>query len=103
MRDASGQYSIPEPVVDELLGEASRLLEGMPRLKADSWKIGLKPIPGDGEPVFGELAKVPGCYVAFTHSGATLALIAGELISHEVATGVRHPMLATFRPERFEG
>ncbi|MCH6471963.1 NAD(P)/FAD-dependent oxidoreductase [Sinomonas terrae] len=103
VRDASGQYSIPEPVVEELLGEASRLLKGTPRLKANSWKIGLKPIPGDGEPVFGELEKVPGCYVAFTHSGATLALIAGELISYEVSRGERHPMLETFRPERFEG
>lgn len=102
VRDAAGAYSIPEPVVDELLEEASRLLEGAPRLKANSWKLGLKPIPGDGEPVFGELEKVPGCYVAFTHSGATLALIAGELIADEVTTGHRHPMLATFRPERFE-
>lgn len=102
VRDASGQYSIPEPIVDELLAEASRLLEGAPRLKAASWKIGLKPVPGDGEPVFGELQRVPGCYVAFTHSGATLALIAGELLADEVFTGRRHPMLATFRPERFE-
>ncbi|WP_138415766.1 NAD(P)/FAD-dependent oxidoreductase [Sinomonas gamaensis] len=102
VRDASGEYSIPEPVVDELLEEASRLLEGTPRLKADSWKLGLKPIPGDGEPVFGELQKVPGCYAAFTHSGATLALIAGELIAGEILSGARHPMLATFRPERFE-
>jgi len=28
--------------------------------------------------VLGQLQKVPGCYVAFTHSGATLALIVGE-------------------------
>lgn len=102
VRDASGEYSIPEPVVDELLEEAGRLIDGTPELKAASWKLGLKPIPGDGEPVFGELAKVPGCFVAFTHSGATLALIAGELLAGEVLTGSRHPMLATFRPERFE-
>ncbi|WP_138443915.1 NAD(P)/FAD-dependent oxidoreductase [Sinomonas susongensis] len=101
VRDGSG-YSIPEPVVGELLAEASRLIDGEPELKAASWKIGLKPIPGDGEPVFGELQKVPGCFVAFTHSGATLALIAGELLADEVITGGRHPMLATFRPERFE-
>jgi glycine/D-amino acid oxidase-like deaminating enzyme len=102
VRDAAGEYSIPEPVVDELLEEASRLLAGTPKLKAGSWKLGLKPIPGDGEPVFGELRKAPGCYTAFTHSGATLALIAGELVADEVITGRPHPMLATFRPERFE-
>jgi len=44
---------------------------------------------------------VPGCYVAFTHSGATLALIVGELLASEIASGEKHPMLATFRPERF--
>jgi glycine/D-amino acid oxidase-like deaminating enzyme len=102
VRDEAGGYSIPEPVVGELLAEASRLIDGAPELKAASWKIGLKPIPGDGEPVFGELQKVPGCFVAFTHSGATLALIAGELLADEVLSGRPHPMLAAFRPERFE-
>jgi glycine/D-amino acid oxidase-like deaminating enzyme len=51
--------------------------------------------------VFGELAELPGCVVAFTHSGATLGLIAGELLSYEILSGARHPMLAAFRPERF--
>ncbi|MCY1243273.1 hypothetical protein D9M72_562810 [compost metagenome] len=51
--------------------------------------------------MFGELEKLPGCYVAFSHSGATVGLIAGELLSFEILTGQKHPMLATFRPERF--
>ena len=62
---------------------------------------GYKPIPGDGGPVFGELEKVPRCFVDFTHSGATLGLIAGELLAGEILTGHKHPMLETFRPERF--
>lgn len=98
-----GSFSIPKEVIDELTEEASRLLAGNPHLKAASWKIGRKPIPGDGEPVFGELEKLPGCFVAFTHSGATVGLIAGELLSSEILTGEKHPMLAAFRPERFEG
>lgn len=96
-----GNFSIPDEVVQELADEASKLIAGNPELKPASWKIGYKPIPGDGEPVFGELDKVPGCFVAFTHSGATLGLIAGELMASEILTGHRHPMLATFRPERF--
>jgi glycine/D-amino acid oxidase-like deaminating enzyme len=100
-RSAAGEYSIPETVVDELVAEAAKVLEGAESLKAASWKIGLKPVPGDGEPVLGELQSVPGCYVAFTHSGATLALIVGELLASEIASGEKHPMLATFRPERF--
>ncbi|WP_125614799.1 NAD(P)/FAD-dependent oxidoreductase [Specibacter cremeus] len=97
-----GTFSIPEQVVQELADEAGKLLAGNPGLKPASWKIGRKPIPGDGEPVFGELEKVPGCHVAFTHSGATLGLIAGELLAGEILTGTKHPMLATFRPERFD-
>ncbi|MEG9247228.1 FAD-binding oxidoreductase [Arthrobacter sp. Soc17.1.1.1] len=100
-QDADGTYSIPEEVVDELAAEAAALLEGRPHLTAASWKIGRKPIPGDGEPVLGELDTVPGCFVAFTHSGATLGLIAGELLAGEIMTGRRHPMLETFRPGRF--
>lgn len=34
-------------------------------------------MPGDGDPVLGELQQVPVCYLAFSHSGATLALIVG--------------------------
>lgn len=96
-----GTFSIPEEVVQELANEAAKLLTGTPDLKPASWKIGRKPIPGDGEPVFGQLKKVPGCFVAFTHSGATLGLIAGELMASEILTGTPHPMLDTFRPERF--
>lgn len=96
-----GEYRIAQSVVQELLDEASKLIAGQPALRASGWKIGLKPIPGDGNPVFGELQKVPGCFVAFTHSGATLALIAGELLAEEIVSGEPHPMFATFRAERF--
>ena len=96
-----GEYRIPETVVQALLDEAGKLIAGQPALRASGWKIGLKPIPGDGNPVFGELKKVPGCFVAFTHSGATLALIAGELLAEEIVSGEPHPLFATFRAERF--
>ncbi|MHC6220865.1 NAD(P)/FAD-dependent oxidoreductase [Arthrobacter sp. MMS24-S77] len=96
-----GSFSIPDDVVQELADEASKLLTGNPALKPASWKIGYKPIPGDGEPVLGELAQLPGCFVAFTHSGATLGLIVGELLAGEIFTGRKHPMLSTFRPGRF--
>ena len=98
---ADGSFTIPDEVVQELADEASKLVAGNPELKPASWKMGYKPIPGDGEPVLGELGQVPGCFVAFTHSGATLGLIAGELLAGEILTGKKHPMLATFRPGRF--
>ncbi|MCW0001033.1 FAD-binding oxidoreductase [Pararhizobium sp. YC-54] len=96
-----GSYDIDDAVVEALLDEASKVMEGNPKLEIASIGVGGKPIPGDGEPVVGALKAIPGYYVAFSHSGATLGLIVGELLAYEVATGTEHPMLATFRPERF--
>jgi glycine/D-amino acid oxidase-like deaminating enzyme len=39
--------------------------------------------------------------VAFTHSGATLGLIAGELLADEVVNRRVHPLLQPFLPSRF--
>ena len=44
---------------------------------------------------------VDGLHVAFTHSGATLGLIAGELLAEEIVTGDPSPLLDAFRPDRF--
>ncbi|WP_055490761.1 FAD-binding oxidoreductase [Streptomyces sp. TP-A0356] len=96
-----GTYEVKDSTVEGLLHEASSVLAGNPELTAASYGVGPKPIPGDGEPVLGGLEEVPGLFVAFTHSGATLALIAGELLADEIITGVRHPLLSAFRPGRF--
>jgi glycine/D-amino acid oxidase-like deaminating enzyme len=63
--------------------------------------VGPKPIPGDGEPVAGQLEEIPGLFVMFTHSGATLALILGELVAREILTDHEAPLLRSFRPGRF--
>jgi len=96
-----GTYDVDHSVVEALLDEASKVLDGNPKIEVASIGVGGKPIPGDGEPVLGALKAIPRYYVAFSHSGATLGLIVGELLAYEIATGAEHPMLATFRPERF--
>lgn len=96
-----GSYAIDDAVVEALMAEASRVMDGNPKLEIASIGVGGKPIPGDGEPVIGALKAIPGYYVAFSHSGATVGLIVGELLAYEIATGGEHPMLETFRPERF--
>ncbi|MCD2184811.1 NAD(P)/FAD-dependent oxidoreductase [Rhizobium sp. GN54] len=96
-----GSYAIDDAVLEALMAEASRVMHGNPKLEIASIGIGGKPIPGDGEPVIGALKAIPGYYIAFSHSGATLGLIVGELLAYEIATGAEHPMLAKFRPERF--
>ena len=76
-------------IIESLLAEASQVLQGKPELEAASYGIGPKPIPGDGEPAR-RVDHVNGLYVAFTHSGATLGLIAGELLAYEIITGASH-------------
>jgi glycine/D-amino acid oxidase-like deaminating enzyme len=96
-----GGYRVAPDVVQELLAEASAVLSGHPVLTAAAAGIGAKPVPGDGEPVLGRLGDTPGLYVAFTHSGATLALVVGELLAREIVTGTPHPLLAPFTAARF--
>jgi glycine/D-amino acid oxidase-like deaminating enzyme len=98
---ADGTYRVPAETIDELLGEASQVLAGTPPLSAASYGIGQRPIPGDGEPVLGQLGDLEGLYVAFTHSGATLGLIVGELLGYEMTIGEPHPLLAPFSVRRF--
>ncbi|RVU29062.1 FAD-binding oxidoreductase [Streptomyces antnestii] len=96
-----GSYEVKYSTVEQLLREASAVLAGNPHLELDSYGVGRKPIPGDGEPVFGELDEVAGLFVAFTHSGATLALIVGEVLADEITTRERSPLIEAFRPGRF--
>ena len=100
-RRADGSYEVQESTVHRLLREVSAVLEGSPELEFDSYGVGPKPIPGDGEPVLGALDGIEGYYVAFSHSGATLGLIAGELLAREIVTRSQSPLLDTFRPGRF--
>ena len=96
-----GAYAVPDDVVRALLAEAAAVLAGHPRIEPAWLGIGPKPIPGDGEPVLGRVDAVPGLSVAFTHSGATLGLIAGELIAFEIIHDETHPLLSEFNVRRF--
>ena len=100
-RETDGRYVVPAEIVTALLAEASKSLEGTPALQPAWYAAGPKPIPGDGEPVLGAVDQIPGLYVGFTHSGATLGLIAGELLAYEIVAGRAHPMLTDFNLRRF--
>ncbi|UCI09601.1 NAD(P)/FAD-dependent oxidoreductase [Mesorhizobium sp. B1-1-8] len=99
--NADGSYTVHDKTVRGLLDEASAVLDGNPQLQLASYGVGPKPIPGDGEPVLGFVEAVGGVHVAFSHSGATLGLIVGELLANEIVSGKPHPMLAAFRASRF--
>ena len=96
-----GTFEVSDEMVQRLLEETSAVLEGSPSLTCESYGVGVKPIPGDGDPVLGILEEIEGYHIAFTHSGATLGLIAGELIADEVVRDAPSPLLDPFRPSRF--
>lgn len=96
-----GTIVVPDASVQGLLDEASKVLAGNPTLTAHSVGAGLKPIPGDGDPVAGRVPSIDGLYTLFTHSGATLGLVLGELLAEEIVTGTSSPVLAPFSIERF--
>jgi len=96
-----GSYEVRDETIQGLLDEASAVLEGHPRLSCESYGVGPKPVPGDGEPVLGRLQGIAGYHLAFTHSGATLGLIAGELLADEVLHDRAPPLLEPYRPGRF--
>jgi fructosyl amine oxidase (glucosone-forming) len=76
------------------------VLAGHPALAAASLGLGPEPVPADGEPVLGPV-EVDGLFVAFSHSGATLGLIAGELLADQMLTGEQPSLLAPFSAGRF--
>ncbi|MDX8481078.1 FAD-binding oxidoreductase [Mesorhizobium sp. VK24D] len=97
-----GTYEAKPSTISGLLEEASKVLEGNPTLAPESHHMGPKPIPADGEPVIGQLTGIPGYHVVFSHSGATLGLIAGELLAGEIVSGMPSPLLEPLRPARFD-
>jgi len=100
--EADGSLTVPDESVRGLLDEGSRVLAGHPTLVAQRVAAGLKPIPGDGEPVVGAVPAIDNLFTLFTHSGATLGLILGELVAEEIVTGKPSPVLDAFRLDRFE-
>jgi D-hydroxyproline dehydrogenase subunit beta len=63
--------------------------------------MAMRPVPGDGLPVVGK-GPLPGLWIAVMHSGATLAPVVAELLANEITSGPESPLLADFRPARFQ-
>jgi glycine/D-amino acid oxidase-like deaminating enzyme len=63
--------------------------------------MAMRPVPGDGLPVAGQ-GPLQGLWIALMHSGATLAPVVAELLAGEMTGGPGSPLLADFRPARFQ-
>ncbi len=91
----------PEGVAQDLVSRVAQLIKTSMPPRLASWTVGNRPTPKDGVSIAGRV--MPGLTVAVTHSGVTLAPILGRLLSNEILTGDRDPLLAPFGPDRFQG
>ncbi len=66
-----------------------------------SARVGMRPVPADGEPIVGPVAEVPGLYLAVMHSAVTLAAAVGRAVAGELVDGTVEPVLAGCRFDRF--
>lgn len=97
-----GRFVVNEESVSYALDELGSLFSEGAKLRLDRVLTGLRPIPGDGWSVAGPVDDIEGLWVAFTHSGATLGPILGEILATEIIDEeFRSPLLSSFRPNRF--
>jgi glycine/D-amino acid oxidase-like deaminating enzyme len=82
----------------ELLHRARRTVRGLEEASVVQVKVCVRPMPLDGQSIIG---RIPGLYVAVTHSGVTLAAHLASLITADLTTGASPPGLAPYRPDRF--
>jgi glycine/D-amino acid oxidase-like deaminating enzyme len=73
-----------------------------PNVERLSTRVGVRPMPVDGEPIVGPVADVPGLYLAVLHAAVTLAPTVGHLVARELVGDTREPLLAGCRPDRFD-
>jgi glycine/D-amino acid oxidase-like deaminating enzyme len=85
----------------ELLRRARRVVRGLQDASVTGYRVCVRPMPADGQPVVGWLPGAGGLYVAVTHSGVTLAAHLAQIITTELTSGQADAKLAPYRPGRF--
>jgi glycine/D-amino acid oxidase-like deaminating enzyme len=102
--EAGGSAIDREPgVIADDLVERARALFDEPELALERIIIGQRPMPADEHPIIGPITGHGGVYAAVMHSGVTLAPGVAELVASEVMGEADVPLLAPFRPDRFNG
>ena len=88
-------------VAARLLERAARVFPPARDVRLAGARIGVRPMPVDGQTIAGRLPGLANAWGLATHSGITLGPLLGRLIAGEIVGGTPSPMLVPFRPERF--
>ena len=86
---------------DRTLAAARSTFRGAANVELLSTRVGVRPMPADGEPIIGPVPDVPGLYLAVMHSAVTLAPAVGRVVARELVDGTVEPALAGSRLDRF--
>jgi glycine/D-amino acid oxidase-like deaminating enzyme len=86
---------------ERTLAAVRSTFRGAANVELLSSRVGLRPMPADGEPIIGPVPEVPGLYLAVMHAAVTLAAAAGHLVARVVVDGAVEPALAGCRLDRF--
>jgi len=84
-----------------LVERAARVFPPARGVRLVDSRIGVRPMPGDGQTIAGRLPGFANAWVLATHSGVTLGPLLGRLLAGEIVGGAPSATLAPFRPDRF--
>ncbi len=86
---------------DRTLAAVRSTFRGAGSVEQLSTRLGVRPMPVDGEPIVGPVAEVPGLYLAVMHSAVTLAPAVGRLVARELVDSTVESALTGCRLDRF--
>jgi glycine/D-amino acid oxidase-like deaminating enzyme len=102
--DTAADPDTPPPA--RITGEMRRRLAGILRTDREvevvRSSVGKRALPVDGVTIAGHLDRRRAVYAVATHSGITLGPLLGRLVAEELIDGRSSPLLAAFRPDRFQ-
>jgi glycine/D-amino acid oxidase-like deaminating enzyme len=85
----------------ELLRRAAEYVPELAGARLSRWAVAPRPIPHDERTSAGLVPAIPGYAEIVTHSGITLGPLLARLVTAEITTGQRDPLLEHFAPARF--
>ena len=92
----------PETWSEQLLERFGRVVPAARDARVARWTVATRPIPADDRTSAGRVPWLPGYAEIVSHSAITMGALLPALVADELTGGEPSPLLANFRPERFD-
>jgi len=93
-------FDVRHPYCQEAVDRLAAILPGLRGVRAESARLGIRPMPRDGLSIVGFDPELTGLYHVVTHSGITLSAALGLLVTEDLL-GQAPRELEPYRLERF--